>query len=110
MPLRIQFCDARDGNVDILDAVPGAPSDNAVLCQIENTLEYLYRVFRCRTVDTVCGNFRNQRIIVGDSVELLLDLAHGVAGGADAQGVARIGEAAIETLDLAHEGLTIENA
>lgn len=91
MILRVQFCDPCNGNIDILDAIPGTSSDNAVLRQIKDALEHLHGIFGRRSIDAVHADLWNQRIIVGNRIELLLDLAHGVPGGTDAQGVARIG-------------------
>ena len=60
--------------------LPGAASDDPVLSQAEDRLENFYGFLCLRAKDPVRNKLWNQRIIVGNPVQLLLNF-HNITAG-----------------------------
>ena len=74
--------DSRDAHVDAGNGIPCGKVGDAGYGQGKYLLEDADRLRRAGTVDAVGNNGGDGGIIAGNPVELLLELAHFVAGGA----------------------------
>lgn len=63
-----RLCDPADPHIDFRDLIPGRIVHDTGLGKIKNTLEGAHRIGGSGTVDPVCGNTRDGRIILGDAV------------------------------------------
>lgn len=90
MPLQSSagFGDAAYAYVDVGDAVPGGVIYNSGLGKVEDSLESFYCFGGGRSVDSICGDGGNRRVVLGYAVQLLLDLSYFLTGGAYVQVIA----------------------
>lgn len=72
-------------HIDFRNLIPGRVVHDPVRRQIKDALEDPDRLGGAGTVDAVGGDPRDGGIILGDAVQLLLDLQHLIPGGSDAQ-------------------------
>ncbi len=72
-------------HIDFRNLIPGRVVDDSGLGEIKDALEYPDSLGGARTIDAVRGDAGNGGIILGDAVQLLLDLQHLIPGGSDAQ-------------------------
>ena len=79
------FSDSCNGYVNILDPIPGTRTDNPILRETEDGLEGADCVLSGFPEDSVRGQFGNERIVVRDRIELLLDLYNGRTCGTDGE-------------------------
>lgn len=83
-----RLCDPAYAHVDFGDFIPGRIIHDTGLRKVEYALEHAHGIGGTGTEDAVCRDFGDSRIILCDPVELLLDLLHLFAGGADTEIIA----------------------
>lgn len=91
---KLDYGSSRLGNpahahINFRNLIPCGVIHNAGLRQVEDPLERAHRIGGVIAVDAVRRDTRDRRIVLGDAVELLLDLQYFIAGGADIKVVSR---------------------
>lgn len=84
------LCHLRHRDINILNFIPCAAADDAVRCQSEDTLEGTDGILSRFAEDAVRDDLWDQRIVVGNAVELFLNFHDLTAAAADGERVAGI--------------------
>lgn len=72
----VQFSDPAYADIDLGNLVPGTQAYDAILCQVKDPLEGFDCFFSGGTEYTVLRNFRDQRVALGNHIQLALHLAY----------------------------------
>ncbi len=77
-----------DAHIDFRNLVPGGIVHNTGLGQVKDSLKGTHGIGRVGTINTIGGDSWNRRVVLGDTVYLLLDLHHLITGGSYIQVIA----------------------
>ena len=74
--LLVQFCDSGDAHIYFLNFIPGTIINHTGFGKAEYILENSHGICSLFSINSIGVDFGNQRIVVGDGVELILNLLY----------------------------------
>lgn len=83
--LLLEFRDPRNAYVNFLDFIPCLIIDHTSYRKTKNSLKYLHCIGGGRAVDAVHPDFWDERIVVGDCIDLFLHLLYFGSPASDPQ-------------------------